>query len=212
MGFEKFSVKTLMGQEFKASSPGQILFERCASFREQCDEEARRHSPSRFGNKITTEQIFGLEDHNDENPGDPQAVLEYFFAECMKDVQVVFILRDGRSCVQSKVARTGQSYELACHRWSYSVVVYEHLRDRHPSAHTLRFEDLLRDPEPTLQAMCDFLDLPFEDVMISGTDNQKMRSEYRQSKIDPSKLRKPTLDSQYLELILDGLSRTGYSD
>jgi len=33
----------------------------------------------------------------------------------------VFILRDGRTRVRSKVSRTGQSFELACERWPRSA-------------------------------------------------------------------------------------------
>ncbi len=210
MGFEEFAVPTLMGKKHRSSSPERILFERCESFRSQCDTMAAKFAPRRYGNKVTTEQVYGLEDHNDANPDARQDVTEYFFDECLRDVPVVFVLRDGRSCVQSKVARTGQPYELACDRWLYSVTVYEYLCTVPTRAHTLRFEDLLQDAEPVVRAICDYLSLPFEPNMLAGTDNRKMRPEYRQSKIDPAKLKKPELAPVHLARIEDGLKRAGY--
>ncbi len=46
--------------------------------------------------------------------------------------------------------------------------------------------------------------------MLAGTDNRKMRPEYRQSKIDPAKLKKPELAPEHVARIEDGLKRAGY--
>lgn len=53
--------------------------------------------------------------------------------------------------------------------WAWAGAVSDHrrLRDRHPGAYRLvRFEDLVRDPDGTVQALCDFLGVGMEPAML----------------------------------------------
>lgn len=209
VGFELYAVDCLMGKALLAE-PADCIHHRTRTFRAAC-EQAARQFPDRFwGNKITTEQLFGLEDHNRLNPAAQLSVMDHFFQEAMAGVRVVFVLRDGRSCVRSKVMRTGQSWESACDRWLYSVSVYEYLAQRLPGALLLRYEDLLSAPEATLGSACGFLGLDYDPVMLRGTSNTKMRPEYRFGRIASEKALPPELDPRWEERIRPGLLRAGY--
>ncbi|HEY9871011.1 MAG TPA: sulfotransferase [Candidatus Obscuribacterales bacterium] len=161
------------------------VFQRVEAFREACLAEAARHSDKIWGNKITTEQLAALA------TGSPSAdfdVLGYFFNQAFRTTKIIFILRDGRACVRSKVKRTGQSYETACMRWNYSVEVYRYLLGD-PTRHLLtKFEDLLVDPPTVLRRITEFLGVPFEEGMLLGTDNPKLRPEYRNTGFDLTKM------------------------
>lgn len=209
VGFEHRSVATIMGAEVPGLD-AHTFDRRVDAFLAACRAEAARHPGKRWGNKITTEQLFGLEDHNRANPGAPVDVLEEFFLRRLAGVKVVFILRDGRACVASKVARTGQSMALACERWRYSVRCHDFLRDRHPDRHLLRFEDLVARPEGTLQGVCNFLGVPWSAETLRGVRNDKMRPEYRSDAVDPAKARPAELPPEHLASIEEDLRRCGY--
>jgi len=209
VGFEHSAVGCLMGESVRAH--GRKLFhQRVERFTKDCDCEARRFPGRIYGNKITTEQLAGLEDHNRENPGATLDVLDLFFNHYLSGVKVVFILRDGRTCVKSKVARTGMSVEEACRRWLYSVEVCKFLRTRHANNFVVRYEDLVTAPEATLSGICDFLGIAFQHSMLRGTTSQKMPKEYRQGELDQTKLRLDDVPAQWEERIREGLRWCGY--
>jgi hypothetical protein len=210
VGFEMFSEGYLAGAALRAAGP-DIFGTRVRAFLQACIEEAARHPDRIFGNKITTEHVFGLEDHNAANPDAPIDVLDAFFNRHLAGRKIVFILRDGRTCVRSKVARTGQSVELACARWKYSVEVYRFLTSRHDNNLCIRFEDLLLSPAPTLTDVCAFLGVPYQESMLQGTRNRKARPEYRQERIDASRLALDEIPAGCIERIRDDLERCGYA-
>ncbi len=209
VGFEQFSEGYLMGKALATAARG-MFDQRALAFVRACRDEAARFPAVSWGNKITTEQVFGLEDHNVANPDAPVAVLDRFFNHHLRGVKIVFVLRDGRTCVRSKVARTGQSLELACERWKYSVKVYRFLESRHDNRICVRFEDLLRDPERTLTAICTFLGVAYQPAMLAGTRSEKMRPDYRQPQLDTSKLALFDVPPGCLERIGDDLRLCGY--
>ena len=209
VGFELFSAACLMGRKIAHQSPA-IFGERVDAFMTACTAEAARYPGKLWGNKITTEQIHGLEDHNTANPDARIDVLDSLFNARMGNQAVIFILRDGRACVNSKAQRTGQSLETACKRWQYSVECYRFFRTRHRDNVCVRFEDLLTDPRATLTSVCDFLKIPYEEQMLNGVANRKMRPEYQSSKIDESKMEIADLPGPYLRMIEDDLAYCGY--
>jgi hypothetical protein len=214
IGMEHASVACLMGKSLPVGSqsgdPSHLAYDRIAAFLACCTEEVRRHPGKRWGNKITTEQLSGLEDHNEVNRARPINVFEVFFDDALAAVPVVFILRDGRTCVRSKMARTGQPLETACARWRYSVRVLDHLRSRHREFHWLRYEDLVREPEVTLGGLCCFLGVHYDERMLRGTSTTKLRPEYRRDSIDPGTLGLEGVPEGCVPLIEGDLRRYGY--
>jgi len=209
VGFEHYSEAYLVGTALTAS--GSDIFEsRVLAFLQGCKEEAARVPDRMYGNKITTEQLFGLEDHNVANPGAKIDVLDLFFNRYMSRRKIVFILRDGRTCVRSKVSRTGQSLELACERWKYSAAVYRFLVARHDNSICVRFEDLLLHPAQTMVAVCAFLGVPYQESMLEGTRNDKMRPDYRQPRFDTTKLALHDIPEGCVDRIQDDLRLCGY--
>src|SRR5688572_18317428 len=217
VGFELFAIDYLMGSKkarasfFASRRKERLIHERVDSFRSACIAEAEKFPGRLWGNKITTEQIYGLEEHNRLNPGAEVDVLDFFFREGLPGVKVVFILRDGRTCVRSKMNRTGQAVELACDRWKFSVEAYRYLIERHPDHQTLKFEDLLEDPVAELSKVCDFLGVPFEPEMLEGTKSLKLPPEYRQDSFVKAKSAKSISDEGWYPLIEEELRYCGYS-
>jgi hypothetical protein len=210
VGFERHAIDHLMGRTL-AGPRRDDLRHRIEVFVSACNADALRSDRPIWGNKITTEQIQGLEDHNRADPGGREDVLRVFFTDYLQHLKLVFILRDGRACVQSKVRRAGRSYELACARWRYSVQCYRFLRQERPDALLLRFEDLLQAPSAALGRICDYLGVPFREEMLGGVRSDKLRPEYRNERIDSAKAVAVDFPPEYLPLIGDDLAYCGYS-
>lgn len=191
-------------------SKKKLIYNRTNAFREACINESKKFPGKLWGNKITTEQICGLEDHNLVNPDQKVDIINFFFRNSMPDIKIVFILRDGRTCVRSKVNRTGQSIELACLRWKFSVQVYRYLKEFHNNNITIKFEDLLNNPRFILEDICNFLGVPFEEKMLVGTKNEKMLPEYQSDTFKQSKIGLENIPEKYYFMIQDDLRYCGY--
>lgn len=165
VGFERYAVSHLMD-----SSPGAL-----ATFMEKCQKEASQSSRI-WGNKITTEQ---LEPALTANEG---AVLK-----ALEPLRIIFVLRDGRACIASKMNRAGLPFGKARERWLYSVQVYELLQAALPQMTVVKYENLVQAPQATLEKLCAFLDIPFHSQMLRGSANPKLPVEYRRLTIEPQK-------------------------
>lgn len=179
---------------------------RVEAFKQACLEEAARHPDKIWGNKILTDQVYALESGAPHPEFD---VLNYFFNEAFPATKVVFILRDGRTAVRSKVNRGGVTYEKACRDWNRSVEMYKFIL-KYPGRYlTVRFEDLLVKPSAVLTQITDYLGVPYELAMLAGTDNPKLLPEYRNPGFYLSKMNigKP---GEWQGLIAENLRFCGY--
>ncbi|HEY9508230.1 MAG TPA: sulfotransferase, partial [Verrucomicrobiae bacterium] len=163
-----------------------------------------------YGNKITTEQLLALNDHNLVNPGQSIDVLDLFFNHYLAGIKVIFIVRDGRTCVRSKMTRTGKSVEQACKLWGDSVGVCRFLESHHHKNIRLRYEDLVTAPKENLEKICAFLGIEFQPEMLGGTANRKLRTEYQRDTLDTSKLELKDIPAGCMERIRDELRYCGY--
>ena len=209
VGFELYAVDYLMGKKLPCQG-SKLFHKRVKAYLHACNKEAK-HSPHvLWGNKITTEQVFGLEDHNLGNPGARIDVLDTFFNTYLKGNAIIFILRDGRTCINSKVQRTGQPIEKACERWQYSVKCYKFFKTCHENNICVRFEDLLLHPRTALINICNFLKVPYQEEMLKGTMNKMVPPEYQQNKFDVSKTQSIDIPDYCLSRIEDDLKYCGY--
>lgn len=209
IGMEEGSAACLVGR--KVSTRGRSLFHRrVQAFLKVCDKRAAVAGNKFYGNKITTEQLLALNDHNLMNPGQPIDVLDLFLNHYLAGIKVIFIVRDGRTCVRSKIQRTGKSVEQACQLWSDSVAVCRFLETRHHNNIRLRYEDLITAPEENLENICAFLGIEFQSGMLNGTANTKLRKEYQHGGLDTSKLELKDIPSGCMERIHDELRYCGY--
>ena len=209
VGFELYASAYLMGNKLPYDGP-KLFQERAKTFAEACKRHGNNHPEVYWGNKITTEQFYCLDaDTKTYNAKQPD-VLDAFFNKYLKRTKVVFVLRDGRACINSKINRTGQPLELACDRWQYSVQCYKFFKTRHSNNICIRFEDLLLKPKETLTSICDFLNVPYTDEMLKGTGNDKMLTDYQSDKLDISKIKPAELPAECMDKITDDLKYCGY--
>ena len=209
VSFEYSSVAYLIGKELYYSG-SELFHKRVTSFISSCKQEASQYPTVIWGNKITTEQILGLEDHNIVNPESRIDVLDMFFNNYLKNKAIIFILRDGRSCINSKIQRKNQSLKEACEKWKYSVKCYKFLKTYHSNNICIRFEHLLLHPQKTLTNICDFLKIPFQKEMLEGTNNEKILHKYRKNNFDLSKMNSIDFPDIHLKEIEDDLKYCGY--
>ena len=193
VAMEKFARDYLMG-----SNPKPHLF------KEACVKESKRYPGKLWGNKITTEQMSVLNDKDFSG-------IHHFFQEVLRGIKIIFILRDGRACVRSKMERKGLTLEEACCRWKYSVKIYQYLLASNLEKLTVTYEDLVVQPETVLKRICVFLGVSYESGMLEGVSSPKMQINYRKSYFDRSKLTWEEFPKEHLPLIQEELLSCGYS-
>lgn len=189
--------------------PGETLQarveRRVSSFLEACRVAASQSAATLWGHKSTTEHVRGLES--------PAAAEAYdaagHFVRALAGTPVIFILRDGRTCIPSKMRRTGQPLELAIDRWKFSISLLELFRHHHDRLHVLRMENLVRDPAAALTNTCRVLGLEYDPRMLAGTMSDIMLPEYRRPGFDRTAI-EVTSDPPWIHLIAEDLRRAGY--
>ncbi|MCH2037219.1 MAG: sulfotransferase [Rickettsiales bacterium] len=220
MGMEAFAKEYLMGLSIKQNDFKHMVEERTQLFLEACDAEATEQCSNNdillWGNKITTEQIYGLETYNSIH-ADKRNVVEYFFDQVIKrdKRKVIFILRDGRNCAASKVRHTAQALELAVYKWKYSVGIYLYLKEHFGAdeCYLIKLEDLVREPVTHLQEICQFLSIDYDPQMLHGTEGKRMPKEYRRPTgvFDKKVLLTSKLPKEYTKIMEPELIKCGYN-
>lgn len=222
LGFELYSNAMLAGHgmdpaELARESEATRLADRVERFRAACVNRSAKRAPEGktpgrlWGNKITTEHLLGLANAVAASSSEA-AVLDHFFRHALPEIKIIFILRDGRACVRSKVARTGQTVEDACAKWQFCAQVYQHLvkpGNAPGGLCVVRFEELLHEAEATLERVCGFLGVVYDPIMLGGTQNEKMPPEYRRAEIDPARAEAGS-EEQWQASIADSLRACGY--
>ncbi|MFA0961295.1 sulfotransferase [Roseivirga sp. BDSF3-8] len=82
----------------------------------------------------------------------------------------IHMLRDGRAVVSSKLkAKRYNSLEPAAHRWNESLELIQRFEKKHGpgNVHTVKYEDLVANPEQICRQVCQFLALDFQPSMLS---------------------------------------------
>lgn len=204
---EYMSAKYLINKQVDCDGLS-LLDRRVSAFLDACEIKASQSSSLLWGNKITTEQIHGLEGHGNFSLPYQTDVIEQFFLR-VEHLEVIFILRDGRSCINSKINRTGQSVIEACNKWKYSVLVYSMLLNRENTIF-IKFEDLLIDPSYTLSRICNFLGVKYQSDMLNGVGSNILSPNYRNNKFDLGKLNTASFPKKYFDLICPELEFCGY--
>ncbi|NIR48841.1 glycosyltransferase [candidate division KSB1 bacterium] len=100
-------------------------------------------------------------------PGALEDILKVF-----PDAQFIHLARDGCDVISSTL-RYGffTSLTTAAHRWVRVVQQTRDFTKAHPERSMLvRYEDLVRQPEATTKAVCQFLNVTFEQQMLSSED------------------------------------------
>lgn len=148
--------------------------ERIVRYLEACEIAAAEAAPLLWGHKSPTEHVF---------PMGRDGALE--FIEATKHIPCIFMLRDGRTCVVSKMRRKNAPLERAIELWKYSIWYLQRLREAGGPLLVVKYEALVADPISELQRVCSFLGRTYDDVMLSGTTSEKMQVAYRRAGFDP---------------------------
>jgi hypothetical protein len=83
------------------------------------------------------------------------------------DLKVIYLLRDGRDVAASFADAFKDDMSRAAFVWLRAVRAAHAFRDRHPGQYLeVRYEDLVRRPEPVLRGLSGFLGLPFDERML----------------------------------------------
>jgi len=210
MRHEFNSIDVILGDNFPVSSITRLAEERLARFQSLCDEDRARHPDKIWGNKVTAEQFNGLEEHNAIN-GVCVNMIERFL-NAMEGCRIIFIIRHGASCIESKVRRTGQPIIKAALKWCYGVRLLEGLRELGGLTALCRYEDLVADPKKTLSNLCDTLGLAFHENMLAQTESTLLSVDYHHGRFLSEKADTiATLPPEVLTMIAPSLERLGYS-
>lgn len=219
VGFEMFVDEYFLNEDVGSGDsvvmtgiPQPVLLPhaRVDGFWTACRMESRKYPGKVWGNKITSEHLMHLELFAKERGYSGESVMDNFLRSGTADSRIIFIMRDGRSCVRSKVERTGQSYEIACSKWNYMVDTFKFIKARHPLTLSIKFEELLLNPDGVLRGICNFLNVPFEPAMVEGTMSEKMLPEYRRPNLDVSRAAVQNIPGQFAQLIDENLKYCGY--
>ncbi len=94
--------------------------------------------------------------------------------EMFPNAQFVHLIRDGRDCALSMLARKKDlkifNIYHAAHTWNKYVESGRSFGLRHPDNYfELRYEDILNHPNETIQELCVFLNIEFNDSVINFT-------------------------------------------
>lgn len=186
-------------------APQGNLDQRLRAFNKACRKLALPVYPHSWGNKITTEQLdLALRDEG-------AAGRERLYRKLIRSKKVIFILRDGRSCVQAKLNRTRLSEKQAVENYRQSVVWYRYLQQKHgKDLCSVRFEDLVLKPKEELSKLCEFLGLAYDQQMLKGPQTNRMGEQYRQAKIDPQKALMPKEALRFTALLEEELRYLDY--
>ncbi len=207
MSSELFGAEILLGRSTEWSTRSRS--ERWRGFLDALRTRACEAVGTTWGNKLTTEVVF----HGASRVRLPRAdAIEDLLARLPR-VPTVFILRDGRAVVESKMRRAGDSLEQACRQWVLSVDIWEGMRTAAWPMVTVRFEDLVSAPEPTITALCDAVGLRYEAAMLEAPSSDLLLPEYRRASFDISAVSPmDVVPADGLRTIAEHLARAGYDD
>lgn len=128
--------------------------------------------------------------------GDKAPNLQHYLSDILRlmpETKIIHIIRDGRATAFSFAQRAYKNIYLAAQEWvDGNVLAFSNQeligRDNYQ---IIYYEDLLRNPEKTIQAVCSFLDIDFHPEMLKLNDGQSSEEEaqnYVKSTFDQSKI------------------------
>ncbi|HPR05046.1 MAG TPA: sulfotransferase [Denitromonas sp.] len=189
---------------------------RVDNFIAACNAEAALSPDLMFGHKSTTEQVGALRlPMSTEEVVEPDGAMIndeilWHFAQRVSNARVIFILRDGRTCVRSKMRRAGRTVEKAVAAWRYSVTVHNVMKRICPLYCEVKFESLITRPADEMQRICEFLEIEYVPEMLNGTNNPAIRKEYRRMGFDSDILTLDGCDDWAGREMRDELLELGY--
>ncbi|MCH8553952.1 MAG: sulfotransferase [Schleiferiaceae bacterium] len=138
-----------------------------------CNREANKQPEKSWGNKITTEQLAFLK----------PVVQSHYYKEvegAFAGLKIIFVHRDGRTCIPSKIQRGGKTLPEAISYWKDAVALGQWLlKNRPKQLMVVQYENLVQHPEETLQDICAFLAIPYHPSMLEGVKSAVLPEMYQ---------------------------------
>ena len=121
-------------------------------------------------------EVGGTERWGDETPA--YLKRERRIQRALSEARFVHVIRDGRDTLAAKPGEIDVGSAIATgQRWSKklrSARVQEHMMDHYLE---VRYEALIEDPETALRAVCEFLELDFDDAMVAPPERAAVEAE-----------------------------------
>lgn len=176
-----------------------------ARFLQKCHQAARAAGKPHWGHKITTEQCLLFS----ESAG--PAGEEWLYQKLLAPRKLIFVQRDGRACVYSKIQRTGRPEADLLAYWRHSVALLRLLRARqHPHLYLLKYEDLLQNPEAVMRDVLAFLGQSYEAQIWEATAGNRILADYRQPGLAAEKALVPAVARRFGPALAEELRYLGY--
>lgn len=98
---------------------------------------------------------------------------------CFPKAKIVVMLRDPRGKFAGHLERKrkgGQNFSAfnPVRNWLQTAALIREQQGSTDSVHVVRFESLLRNPEPVMREVCDFLGVPFDPVVLVPTKSGEL--------------------------------------
>jgi hypothetical protein len=108
------------------------------------------------------------------------------------NAKIIHIIRDGRAVTNSMHARTNKPLRLCAQEWmdgNVEALAARRLLGKN-NIYFLHYEDLVKETEATLQKLCAFVGLPFEEQMLNLEQHRQTGGEnaYVDTRFDTNKL------------------------
>jgi len=100
-----------------------------------------------------------------------EKILDYY----ENRIKLIHIIRDGRDVLTSRHPKEPFVYWVDIERWVADVNAGLKLKD-HPQVHTLRYEELVRNFDTTMQKLCEFLEEEFVPELRNWYEHTKVRN------------------------------------
>lgn len=127
--------------------------------------------------KKTNNSIIGFKDVWSEQYSAP------FLNQFPDSGRVIFIIRDPRSIVASNYGMNNHRYPLKflIRQWRksvcYSIMYSEIIQKYHKKCTYIKYEDLINEPKKTIQKMCSFLNIEFEENLMNPENYKDGKNE-----------------------------------
>jgi hypothetical protein len=96
----------------------------------------------------------------------------------LPEARFVHLIRDGRDAALSRAKRVltdPTPIPKVAKRWKNRILRAREQADRLPHYLEIHYEDLVRDTEATLREVCEFIELPFDDAMLTYYERAEER-------------------------------------
>ena len=96
----------------------------------------------------------------------------------LPEARFVHLIRDGRDAALSRAKRVltdPTPMPKVAKRWKNRILRAREQADRLPHYLEIHYEDLVRDTEATLREVCEFVELPFDDAMLTYYERAEER-------------------------------------